>query len=86
MAHTTSKTPKRLTGPTAKHNLRLDAPIERWDEAAPIGNGLLGALLWGKIANFFDVRTALIGSAVMLVPLTVLAASIKLPGSSVPRV
>ncbi len=50
------------------------------------GAMVLGALLWGKIANFFDVRTALIGSVVMLVPLTVLAASIKLPGSSVPRV
>ena len=50
------------------------------------GAMVLGALLWGKIANFFDVRTALIGSAVMLVPLTVLAASIKIPGSSVPRV
>jgi hypothetical protein len=47
---------------------------------------VLGALLWGKIANFFDVRAALIGSVVMLVPLTVLAASIKLPGSSAPRV
>jgi len=50
------------------------------------GAMVLGALLWGKIANFFDVRTALIGSAVMLVPLTVLAASIKLPGASAPRV
>ena len=50
------------------------------------GAMVLGALLWGKIANFFDVRTALICSVVMLVPLTVLAASIKLPGSSVPRV
>lgn len=50
------------------------------------GAMVLGALLWGKIANFFDVRTALIGSAVMLAPLTVLAASIKLPGTSVPRV
>lgn len=50
------------------------------------GAMVLGALLWGKIANFFDVRTALICSAVTLVPLTVLAASIKLPGSSVPRV
>ena len=50
------------------------------------GAMVAGALLWGKIANFFDVRTALIGSVVMLVPLTVLAASIKLPGASVPRV
>jgi hypothetical protein len=50
------------------------------------GAMVLGSLLWGKVANFFDVRTALIASAVMLVPLTVLAASIKLPGSGVPRV
>ena len=50
------------------------------------GAMVLGALLWGKIANFFDVRTALVCSSVMLVPLTVLAASIKLPGPSVPRV
>lgn len=50
------------------------------------GAMVLGALLWGKIANYFDVRAALIGSVVMLVPLTVLAASIKLPGAAVPRV
>ena len=28
--------------------LRLDAPIARWDEAIPLGNGLLGGLLWGE--------------------------------------
>ncbi|MGE3108621.1 MAG: sialate O-acetylesterase [Phycisphaerales bacterium] len=28
--------------------LVLRAPIERWDEAIPLGNGLLGGLLWGK--------------------------------------
>ncbi len=50
------------------------------------GAMVLGSLLWGKIANFFDVRTALIASSVALVPLTILAASIKLPGSSLPRV
>jgi alpha-L-fucosidase 2 len=27
--------------------LTLAAPIERWDEAIPLGNGLLGGLLWG---------------------------------------
>ncbi len=27
--------------------LELKAPIERWDEAVPLGNGLHGALLWG---------------------------------------
>lgn len=50
------------------------------------GAMVAGSLLWGKVANFFDVRTALVASAVALVPLTVLAASIKLPGSSLPRV
>jgi MFS family permease len=50
------------------------------------GAMVLGSLLWGKVANFFDVRTALIASAMLLAPFTVLAASIKLPGSGVPRV
>lgn len=27
--------------------LRLSAPIATWDEAIPLGNGLLGGLLWG---------------------------------------
>jgi len=31
-----------------KTTYRLDAPITRWDEAAPLGNGLLGGLLWGE--------------------------------------
>jgi len=28
--------------------LRLEAPIDRWDEAIPLGNGLMGGLLWGE--------------------------------------
>ena len=28
--------------------LTLSAPIDRWDEAVPLGNGLLGGLLWGS--------------------------------------
>ncbi len=28
--------------------LALTAPIDRWDEAIPLGNGLLGGLLWGS--------------------------------------
>jgi alpha-L-fucosidase 2 len=28
--------------------LSIEAPIERWDEAVPLGNGLLGGLLWGR--------------------------------------
>ncbi len=34
--------------PPAELNLRLDAPIRTWDEAVPLGNGLLGGLLWGE--------------------------------------
>lgn len=29
-------------------NLELAAPITRWDEAIPLGNGMLGGLLWGE--------------------------------------
>lgn len=29
-------------------NLKLAAPIRTWDEAVPLGNGLLGGLLWGE--------------------------------------
>jgi alpha-L-fucosidase 2 len=29
-------------------HLELTAPITRWDEAIPLGNGLLGGLLWGE--------------------------------------
>ncbi len=28
--------------------LVLDAPIKRWDEVIPLGNGLIGGLLWGE--------------------------------------
>ncbi len=38
--------PSRLPGPEL--NLRLEAPITTWDEALPLGNGLLGGLLWGE--------------------------------------
>ena len=31
----------------APSDLRLAAPIDRWDEAMPLGNGLLGGLVWG---------------------------------------
>ena len=35
----------RLPGPEL--NLTLAAPIATWDEAVPLGNGLMGGLLWG---------------------------------------
>ncbi len=38
-----------IAQPQAK--LDLAAPIDRWDEAIPLGNGLLGGLLWGGGGN-----------------------------------
>ena len=29
-------------------DLKIDAPIQRWDEAIPLGNGLTGCLVWGE--------------------------------------
>ena len=34
--------------PKAKHNLVFDTLAKRWDEAIPLGNGWLGALIWEK--------------------------------------
>lgn len=30
------------------YQFKLEAPIERWDEAIPLGNGLTGCLVWGE--------------------------------------
>jgi len=37
-----------VTGPSPTSNLSLSAPIKTWDEAVPLGNGIMGALLWGE--------------------------------------
>ena len=34
--------------PTATHDLRFSALAAVWDEALPMGNGMLGALAWQK--------------------------------------
>ncbi|MCP4642367.1 MAG: hypothetical protein GY851_18115 [bacterium] len=34
-------------GPLPEHNLRFETAVTVWDEALPLGNGLLGALVWG---------------------------------------
>ena len=49
------------------------------------GAMVVGSLFWGKIATLFGTQASLIVSAVSLVPATVLAASIRLPGSPLPR-
>jgi hypothetical protein len=46
---------------------------------------VVGSLLWGKVATLLGTQVALILSAAALVPATVLAASIRLPGSPLPR-
>ena len=35
-------------GPGPDQNLKLKAPVSRWDDALPLGNGLMGGLLWGE--------------------------------------
>jgi len=49
------------------------------------GAMVAGSLFWGKLATLFGTQPALIASAVALVPFTILAAAIRLPGSSLPR-
>lgn len=34
--------------PESGYNLVLKAPISSWDEAIPLGNGIMGGLLWGE--------------------------------------
>lgn len=34
--------------PNSSDNLVLQAPVNSWDEAIPLGNGLMGGLLWGE--------------------------------------
>jgi MFS family permease len=46
---------------------------------------VLGAMLWGKLAEQWSPQTALIVASVSLLPLTALAASIRLPRSPTPR-
>jgi MFS family permease len=50
------------------------------------GAMVVGSLLWGKVANMWSVQTALLLSSLALAPLTLLAASIRLPRSTSPRV
>lgn len=34
--------------PAVKHNLKFDAIPDRWDRGIPLGNGMIGALVWQK--------------------------------------
>jgi MFS family permease len=49
------------------------------------GSMVVGSLLWGKLATQFGTQASLIVSAAAMIPLTMLAASIRLPGATLPR-
>jgi hypothetical protein len=34
--------------PNSSHNSEINEIITRWDEAIPLGNGLIGCLIWGN--------------------------------------
>lgn len=36
-----------LAQPRTEHGLHFTTPVTTWDEAIPLGNGIIGALLWG---------------------------------------
>ncbi|HPZ86484.1 MAG TPA: glycoside hydrolase N-terminal domain-containing protein [Flavihumibacter sp.] len=57
-----------IAQPKPEHNLQFDHLASRWDEAMPLGNGMLGALIWQKNdklrlsfdrADLWDERKAL---------------------------
>lgn len=41
---------RALGKPLPEHGLNFKKPSQTWDEAIPLGNGLLGALVWGDSA------------------------------------
>ena len=41
----------QTTAQEKTHNLQFDTLAKHWDEALPIGNGMLGALIWEKNGN-----------------------------------
>ncbi|WP_346238010.1 glycosyl hydrolase family 95 catalytic domain-containing protein [Niabella insulamsoli] len=59
---------KTWAQPAQRHNLQFEKLATRWDEAIPLGNGMLGALVWQKQgrlrlsldrADLWDERKAL---------------------------
>lgn len=55
-----------LAQPRPEHGLHFTTPVTTWDEAVPLGNGMMGALLWGDgqpvrisldRADLWDLRT-----------------------------
>jgi alpha-L-fucosidase 2 len=48
VAQASAEAPLAARLPNADLNLKIVAPISNWDEAVPLGNGLMGGLLWGE--------------------------------------
>jgi len=46
--HAADSMSPELPGGAGVYELKLQAPVTTWDEAIPLGNGMLGGLLWGK--------------------------------------
>jgi len=44
----TSDKNAKVKMPGEKHNLKFSSLAQRWDEAIPLGNGMIGALIWQK--------------------------------------
>lgn len=42
---------EKSTDSTRNLEVRFDGPAAHWTDALPIGNGRLGAMIWGGIAN-----------------------------------
>jgi len=59
--------------PMPKHGLHFKTPSQTWDEAIPLGNGLLGALVWG------DGAAASPTSTVFMISLTEMPVQRKYP-------
>src|SRR5262245_25675521 len=38
---------RRLSIDSRRHHIHYTKPVSRWDEGLPLGNGLLGLLVWG---------------------------------------
>lgn len=53
----TISTPPPARPPVAESDLVIHGPITRWDEGVPLGNGLLGGLLWGGEVDAAGMRT-----------------------------
>ena len=53
-----------IAQPTVKDNLSFEFLANRWDEAIPLGNGWLGALIWKKASAASMTTTGIAAASV----------------------